>query len=66
MSLALGVKPFFLANCLLGVIAQRLLRTLCTNCRVRYDVSMAPSTFADIKALLEPVKVGGGERDTKR
>jgi type II secretory ATPase GspE/PulE/Tfp pilus assembly ATPase PilB-like protein len=51
---ALGAHPYFVANCLLGVIAQRLVRVLCQKCRVAYDMSESPETFADIKELLEP------------
>ena len=51
---ALGANPYFLSSCLLGVIAQRLVRTLCPTCRVAYDISESPQTFADIQSLLEP------------
>ena len=51
---ALGANPYFLSSCLLGVVAQRLVRMLCSNCRVAYDISESPETFADIKPLLEP------------
>jgi type II secretory ATPase GspE/PulE/Tfp pilus assembly ATPase PilB-like protein len=51
---ALGVNPYFLSSSLLAVIAQRLVRTLCPDCRVAYDISEAPHTFADIQSLLEP------------
>jgi type II secretory ATPase GspE/PulE/Tfp pilus assembly ATPase PilB-like protein len=52
--LALGSHPYFLSSCLLGVIAQRLVRTLCRSCRVCYDISEAPETFKEIESLLEP------------
>lgn len=51
---ALGANPFFLSSCLLGVLAQRLVRVLCPNCRAAYDISESPETFADIQSLLEP------------
>jgi type II secretory ATPase GspE/PulE/Tfp pilus assembly ATPase PilB-like protein len=51
---ALGANPYFLASCLLGVVAQRLVRMLCPKCRVAYDISASPETFADIQPLLEP------------
>ena len=50
--LALGVRPYFLSNCLLCVVAQRLVRTLCPVCRVHYDISDSPQTFEDVKDLL--------------
>jgi type II secretory ATPase GspE/PulE/Tfp pilus assembly ATPase PilB-like protein len=52
--LALGAHPYFLSGCLLGVVAQRLVRTLCTKCRVRYDISESPQTFQEIESLLGP------------
>ena len=51
---ALGVNRYFLSNCLLGVVAQRLVRTLCPKCRVAYDISQSPETFSDIQPFLEP------------
>ncbi len=51
---ALGVNRYFLSNCLLGVVAQRLVRTLCQKCRVAYDISESPDTFSDIQSFLEP------------
>ncbi len=50
--LALGSQPYFLSGCLLGVIAQRLVRTLCPNCRSEYDISVSPQTFQEIEPLL--------------
>lgn len=51
---ALGANRYFLSNCLLGVVAQRLVRTLCPKCRVAYDISESPETFADVQSFLEP------------
>ena len=51
---ALGVNRYFLSNCLLGVVAQRLVRTLCPKCRVAYDISESPDTFSDIQSFLDP------------
>lgn len=51
--LALEANPFFLSNCLLGIISQRLVRTLCPKCRVPCDLSSSPVTFQDVAALLE-------------
>jgi type II secretory ATPase GspE/PulE/Tfp pilus assembly ATPase PilB-like protein len=50
--LSLGVHPHFLSTGLLGVVAQRLVRTLCPKCQVTLDLSEAPDTFADIKPWL--------------
>jgi type II secretory ATPase GspE/PulE/Tfp pilus assembly ATPase PilB-like protein len=51
--LALGTKPFFLANCLLGVVAQQLVRVLCPACRLEIDISESPETFQEVRHLLE-------------
>ena len=51
---ALGTNPFFLSSCLLGIVAQRLVRMLCPKCRVAYDISASPETFAGIQPLMEP------------
>ena len=51
---ALGANPYFLSSCILGVIAQRLVRMLCPQCRVAYDITESPETFGAIESLLEP------------
>src|SRR5262245_59031933 len=51
---ALGANPYFVSSCLLGVVAQRLVRVLCPKCRVAHDIRESPETFADIRALMEP------------
>ena len=51
---SLGVHPHFLASSLRGVVAQRLLRTLCPHCKVGFDLSMAPHTFEEVQRWLEP------------
>lgn len=44
----MGVEPFLLASSLLGVLAQRLVRKLCPECR-------APETLSDGKVVYRPV-----------
>ena len=39
--LDLGMDPFNFADALLGVLAQRLVRALCPNCKVKYEPSAA-------------------------
>jgi type II secretory ATPase GspE/PulE/Tfp pilus assembly ATPase PilB-like protein len=51
---ALGANPFFVSSCLLGVVAQRLVRVLCQKCRVAHDIRESPDTFTDIRSLMEP------------
>jgi type II secretory ATPase GspE/PulE/Tfp pilus assembly ATPase PilB-like protein len=51
---ALGVHSHFLATALRCVVAQRLVRTLCTKCRSAFDLADAPHTFDDVAHLLGP------------
>jgi len=37
----MGVQPFLVAATLEGILAQRLLRTICKNCRTPYDPSLS-------------------------
>jgi len=50
----IGVEPYLISPTLLGVIAQRLVRTICPHCRHQY-----PPTPAELQALgLEAVPAG--------
>jgi type II secretory ATPase GspE/PulE/Tfp pilus assembly ATPase PilB-like protein len=49
---AWGVHAHFLASCLLGVVAQRLVRTLCPTCRTSFPLDSAPDTFAEVEPWL--------------
>ncbi len=51
--LAFGVNPYFFANSLLGIVAQRLIRTLSPTTRKMYDVSHSPETFRDVQQYLD-------------
>lgn len=51
---ALDVSPHFLSTCLRGVIAQRLFRTACPECRVAIDIGETPLTFEEVRRWLEP------------
>ncbi len=51
--LAFGVNPYFLANSLIGVVAQHLVRRLSPTSRKMYDVSHSPDTFSDVKEYLQ-------------
>jgi type II secretory ATPase GspE/PulE/Tfp pilus assembly ATPase PilB-like protein len=46
--LSLGVHRYFLANSLLGVLAQRLVRVLCESCRERQKLE-APRIFEEVR-----------------
>jgi type II secretory ATPase GspE/PulE/Tfp pilus assembly ATPase PilB-like protein len=68
--LNLGVHPHYLASSLRGVIAQRLVRTLCPQCKIAFDLSEAPHTFDEVQHWLEPgegqVLYGPGRCDACR
>jgi type II secretory ATPase GspE/PulE/Tfp pilus assembly ATPase PilB-like protein len=49
---SLGVHAHFLSTSLRGVVAQRLVRTLCPKCRVSIDLAEAPHTFDEIRPWL--------------
>ncbi|MBA2116607.1 GspE/PulE family protein [Bremerella alba] len=51
--LSFDIHPYFLASCLRGVIAQRLVRVLDPETRMRYELGANNTTFADIEPLLE-------------
>jgi type II secretory ATPase GspE/PulE/Tfp pilus assembly ATPase PilB-like protein len=55
--LRLGVHAHLFSNALLGVISQRLLRTLCPHCKVAYEVP-SPRVFEEVRDWLQP---GQGE-----
>lgn len=50
--LDMGVEPFLLGSVLTGVLAQRLVRRLCTACRVQYDPA------GDVPEILRPLIEG--------
>src|SRR5262249_61326557 len=51
--LSLEVHPHFVASCLRGVVAQRLVRTLCPECKVAVDLLLSPHTFDEVRPWLE-------------
>jgi type II secretory ATPase GspE/PulE/Tfp pilus assembly ATPase PilB-like protein len=58
--LDLGMDPFNFADALLGVLAQRLVRTLCMECRTRLEPSVR-----DMEALADEYCEGSAlDRDT--
>jgi type II secretory ATPase GspE/PulE/Tfp pilus assembly ATPase PilB-like protein len=52
--LNLGVHPHYLASSLLGAIAQRLVRTLCNECKISYELGESAPTFDEVRRFLEP------------
>lgn len=57
----LGVPSYLINATLLGVLAQRLVRTLCSNCR-QPDEAASRETLAD---LVKPWQISGGYRPYK-
>ena len=57
----LGVPPYLINATLLGVLAQRLVRTLCSNCREKDD-DAARGALTD---LVKPWQLNGGYRPYK-
>jgi type IV pilus assembly protein PilB len=50
--LAFGIHRQFLANSLLGVISQRLVRRLCARCRMQIDVDDIPSFLEEARTWI--------------
>ena len=50
----MGVEPFLLSSSLIGVIAQRLVRLLCDECRVPYIPDESECTLLGIDCLNAP------------
>ncbi|ODP95886.1 type II secretion system ATPase GspE [Salinivibrio sp. SS2] len=64
----MGIEPFLLSSSLLGVLAQRLVRTLCSDCRIPYQADASQQQlFVDV-GLAQPgdnvtlYKAGGCSR----
>jgi general secretion pathway protein E len=57
----LGVPSYLINATVLGVLAQRLVRTLCSNCREK-DETASRETLAD---LVKPWQISGGYRPYK-
>ena len=55
----MGIEPFLVSSSILAVIAQRLVRVLCTNCRERYmpaaaelsRVGLRPRTWPAVRSI---------------
>jgi general secretion pathway protein E len=59
--LELGVPPYLLNATVLGVLAQRLVRTLCTQCKTRD----ADARLDDLAEVVQPWKLNGSYRPFK-
>ncbi|MET0026582.1 MAG: type II secretion system ATPase GspE [Candidatus Thiodiazotropha sp.] len=51
----MGVEPFLLSSSLVGVLAQRLVRTLCPHCKVAYQATREELDLMDVPLVDEEV-----------
>jgi general secretion pathway protein E/type IV pilus assembly protein PilB len=57
----MGVEPFLVSSTVEGVMAQRLVRTICSDCKVEYtpDPGDVPSDFPKVEGELKLFKGTG-------
>ena len=53
----MGVEPFMIASSLAGVLAQRLIRVLCNECKEEYEPTEFDLTILDVKSLPSGTKL---------
>jgi general secretion pathway protein E len=53
----MGVQPFLISSSLVGVLAQRLVRTLCSACKQRTNLSDFEKVVLDVEDLPEAATV---------
>ncbi|MDP2220407.1 MAG: ATPase, T2SS/T4P/T4SS family [Hydrogenophaga sp.] len=58
----LGIPPYLINATVLGVLAQRLVRTLCPACRTREDEATSTASRQTLSDLEKPWKVSGSYR----
>jgi general secretion pathway protein E len=52
--IGLGIPPYFVCTSLLGVLGQRLIRTLNPKTKISIDLTDAPRTFEEVQPWLAP------------
>jgi len=60
--LELGIAPYLINATVLGVLAQRLVRTLCPACRQREDDTMAETSRTRLADMVKPWQISGRYR----
>lgn len=59
----IGVEPYLISSSVIGVLAQRLIRTICPNCKVPHPVD--PTVFSELgenfSKVKEPITVYQGK-----
>jgi type IV pilus assembly protein PilB len=58
--LDMGCEPFLVASGVIGVIAQRLVRRICENCKTDYTASVSERSLLDVPAERAEVKLYRG------
>ncbi len=58
----LGIPPYLINATVLGVLAQRLVRTLCPACRKPQDKEQVAASRASLTELVKPWQVSGSYR----
>ncbi len=58
----LGIPPYLISATVLGVLAQRLVRTLCPACRKPQDKDQVAASRASLTELVKPWQVSGSYR----
>ena len=58
----LGIPPYLINATVLGVLAQRLVRTLCVACKTRVDKDEAAEAREQLAELVKPWQITGGYR----
>ena len=53
----MGIEPFLISSSLVGVLAQRLVRTLCPDCKVPYEADKETKKLFDLKKKEELIPV---------
>lgn len=59
--LNLGVEPYLLASSLIGVVAQRLVRLICTNCKYSYEPTLKEKSLIQKETGLEVSELKAGK-----
>ena len=58
----MGIPPYLVASTLIGVIAQRLVRKLCDDCKILYEPGIEEQKFFDIDKRQELFNPGSCEK----
>ena len=58
----LGIPPYLINATVLGVLAQRLVRTLCPACKTQQDKAQAATSRESLAELVKPWQISGSYR----